>query len=181
MIAWKHLLPDRGKSRNDTEKFSSVFGTAQKMSQLGDIGYSTLTDFSPFWGPSWDPLKEQICSVNNYVMIVVAGIARAWWDATRLHTPTAFSEQLGAVCGWSRWSPWQVWGYKARDSPLKSEIFRPSRLWGCQDNMSPQASYLWSTDCSVWRTTPSSRLVSHIDFSVITCIKMLSMYILKNV
>lgn len=119
MIAWKHLLPDRGKSRNDTEKFSSVFGTAQKMSQLGDIGYSTLTDFSPFWGPSWDPLKEQICSVNNYVMIVVAGIARAWWDATRLHTPTAFSEQLGAVCGWSRWSPWQVWGYKARDSPLK--------------------------------------------------------------
>lgn len=137
------------------------FGAPQKMSQLGDIGSSTLTDFSAFWGPSWDPLKEQICSVNNHVMIVVAGTARAW-DATCLHTPTAFREQSGAVWRWSRWSP-------CRSEPGKavtphSEVFRPAGLWGCQDNMSPQASYLWSTDCSVWRTIPSPCLVNHLDF-----------------
>lgn len=53
------------------------------------------------------------------------------------------------------------WGFL---SPPLSEVFRAARLWGSQDNMSPQASYLWSTDCSVWRTTSSSCLVNHLDF-----------------
>lgn len=102
------------------------------MSQLGFIGYNSPIDFSAFWGPSWDLLKDQTCCINNYVMIVVAGIGRAWWDATCLPILTGFSKLSEPFC---RWSTWQVCGWKAGGSPRCSalEVFRPARQQGCRD------------------------------------------------
>lgn len=117
------------------------FGTPQKMSQLAFIGYNSPIDFSAFWGPSWDLLKDQICCINNYIMIVVAGIARARWDDTCLHVSVGFRELSEAFC---RWSAWQVWGWKAGGSPRRSAqgVFRPATRRGCRGRQYASTGHL---------------------------------------
>lgn len=125
-----------------TQKYPCLqFGTPQKMSQLGFIGYNSPIDFWAFWGPSWDLLKDQICCVNCYVMIVVADIARAWWDATCLHISTGFSGQSERFAGEAR-------GRSEAGKPVahrSTELMRFSGQLGTGaievDSVPPQANF----------------------------------------
>lgn len=70
-------------------------------------------------------------------MLVVAGIARAWWDAcTRLLALVSSQRQFEGEAGDAHGR------FEAGKSVTPhSEVFRPAGLWGCQGNVSLQVNY----------------------------------------